>query len=142
MNFPLRWSAMADQGRLVPRAITKCPSCGSTVTQFAGCTICGEDLVAARSAREQRRLPTVPGRSRLPHITGQDALVGGLMIVIGFASPLLGGVIAGLFALQSHNDGNIVRRNLCLVGVAIAILMIFLISFLPGTYNRLLISLY
>jgi endogenous inhibitor of DNA gyrase (YacG/DUF329 family) len=26
-------------------AITKCPNCGSTVSQFAaGCTICGKDL--------------------------------------------------------------------------------------------------
>src|SRR3954453_10070095 len=124
-------------------AITKCPNCGSTVSQFAaGCAICGYDLVAARAAREQHRLPVVPVTSRLPHVTGQDAVVGGLMIIIGFASPLLGGVIAGLFALQAHNEGNIVRRNLCLIGVGIATLMILLISFMPGTYSRLLISVY
>jgi hypothetical protein len=127
----------------VARAITNCPNCGATVTQFAaGCAICGADLVAARAARERRRSPTIPGSSRLPRISGQDALVGGLMIIIGFASPLLGGVIAGLFALQAHNERNIVRRNLCLVGVAVAVLMICLISFLPGTYSRLMFSLY
>jgi hypothetical protein len=35
-----------------------------------------------------------------------------------------------------------VRRNLCLAGVGVAVVMIFLISFLPGTYNRLLFSIY
>jgi hypothetical protein len=29
------------------------------------------------------------------------------MIIVAFASPILGGVIAGLFALQAHNDRNI-----------------------------------
>jgi hypothetical protein len=127
----------------VPRAINKCPNCGSTVSQFAaGCAICGEDLVAAREARERRRMPALPGASRAPHITGQDALVGGLMIIIGFASPILGGVIAGLFALQAHNDGNVVRRNLCLIGVGVAVVMICLISLFPGAYSRLLFSIY
>jgi hypothetical protein len=127
----------------VPRAVNKCPQCGSTVSQFAaGCAICGTDLIAVRAVRGQRRIPTLPGASRLPRISGQDALVGALMIIIGFASPLLGGVIAALFALQAHNDGNIVRRNLCLIGVGVAIVMICLISFLPGTYSRLLFSIY
>jgi hypothetical protein len=125
------------------RAITKCPNCGSTVSQFAaGCAICGEDLVAARQRRESRSLPSVPGAARLPRISGQDALIGGLMIVIAFASPIIGGVIAGLFAYQAHNDRDIVRRNLCLVAVGIAVVMICLTSLLPGTYNRLLLSIY
>jgi hypothetical protein len=123
--------------------VNKCPSCGSTVSQFAaGCAICGEDLVAARAARERRSLPSVPGAARLPRISGQDALIGGLMIVIAFASPIIGGAIAGLFAYQAHNDRDLVRRNLCLVAVAIAVVLIFVISFLPGTYNRLMFSLY
>ena len=125
------------------RAITKCPNCGSTVSQFAaGCAICGEDLVAARQRLARRSLPSVPGAGRLPRITGEDALIGGLMIVIAFASPLLGGAIAGLFAYQANSDRNIARRNLCLIGVAVALVMICLISFLPGTYNRLLFSIY
>lgn len=114
------------------------------MTQFAaGCAICGEDLVAARQARERRNVAlSIPGRSRAPHINGQDAVVGGLMILIGFAAPILGGVIAGLFALQAHNEGNIARRNLCLIGVGVAVVMICLISLFPGPYNRLIFSVY
>jgi hypothetical protein len=50
--------------------------------------------------------------------------------------------VAGLFALQAHNDRNIQRRNLCLAGVGVAVLMLILISLLPVTYNRLIFSLY
>jgi hypothetical protein len=113
------------------------------VSQFAaGCAICGEDLGAARAARERRSLPSVPAAGRLPHVTWEDALVGGLMIVVAFASPLLGGVIAGLFAYQAHKDHNVVRRNLCLIGVGVAVVMICLLSLFPGTYSRLLFSVY
>jgi hypothetical protein len=126
------------------RAITKCPNCGSTVSQFAaGCAICGFDLVAARRAREERRAKlSIPATGRLPHVTGEDFLIGALMIIVAFASPILGGVIAGLFALQAHNDRNIARRNLCLIGVGVAVVMISLISLFPGAYGRLLFSLY
>jgi hypothetical protein len=125
------------------RAITKCPNCGSTVSQFAaGCAICGEDLVAARQRRERRSVPSMPGATRLPRVSGQDALIGGLMIVIAFAAPIIGGVIASLFVYRAHNDRDLVRRNLCLIAVGVAIVMICLISLLPGTYNRLLLSLY
>jgi hypothetical protein len=64
------------------------------------------------------------------------------MIVIAFASPLIGGAIAALFAYQAHSDHHVVRRNLCLAGVAVAVVMICLISFFPGTYSRLLFSVY
>jgi hypothetical protein len=113
------------------------------VSQFAaGCAICGEDLVAARKRLQRRSLPSMPGGGRLPRISGQDALIGGLMIIVAFAAPVIGGVIAGLFAYQAHNDRDFVRRNLCLIGVAVAVVMVCLISFLPGTYNRLLFSIY
>jgi hypothetical protein len=48
------------------RAVNKCPNCGAAVTQFAaGCAICGEDLVAAREAKERRReaMPTLAAPS-------------------------------------------------------------------------------
>jgi hypothetical protein len=113
------------------------------VSQFAaGCAICGEDLVAARQRRERRSVPSMPGATRLPRISGQDALIGGLMIVNAFAAPIIGGVIASLFAYRADNDRDLVRRNLCLIAVGVAIVMICLISLLPGTYNRLLLSLY
>jgi hypothetical protein len=125
----------------VPRAINKCPSCGSTVSQFAaGCAICGADLVAARQAREQRReaLPSLSAPGWFPQITTADAVLGGLLIVCAFAAPLIGGPIAGLFAYFAHQKGDLVQRNLALFAVGVALIVVILISFLPGTWNLLL----
>jgi hypothetical protein len=123
------------------RAITKCPNCGSTVSQFAaGCAICGADLVSARQARERRReaLPSLSAPGWFPQITTADAVLGGLLIVCAFAAPLIGGPIAGLFAYFAHQKGDLVQRNLALFGVAVALIVVILISFLPGTWNLLL----
>jgi hypothetical protein len=125
----------------VPRAINKCPSCGSTVSQFAaGCAICGADLVAARQARERRReaLPSLSAPGWFPQITTADAVLGGLLIVCAFAAPLIGGPIAGLFAYFAHQKGDLVQRNLALFAVGVALIVVILISFLPGTWNLLL----
>ena len=115
-----------------------CPNCGTPVGQFAaGCAICGEDLVAVRERRQRRRQAlSVPGSGRLPHVSGQDALIAGLMLVVAIGAPLLGGVLAGLFAYQANSEGNIVRRSLCLVAVAVAIIEIALLSLAPGSYVR------
>jgi hypothetical protein len=125
----------------MPRAINNCPDCGSTVSQFAaGCAICGANLVAARQARERRReaLPSLQAPSWVPRITGTDAVLGVLLIVCAFASPLVGGPIAGLFAYFANQKGDIVQRNLALLAVAVALIVVILISFLPGTWNLLL----
>ena len=123
----------------MPRAINKCPDCGSTVSQFAaGCAICGADLVAARQARERRRqvMPTAP--SWVPQITAADAVLGVLLIVAAFAWPLVGGPIAGLFAYFGHQKDDVVQRNLALVAVAVALIVVIMISFFPGTWDELL----
>jgi hypothetical protein len=125
----------------VLRAINKCPNCGSTVSQFAaGCAICGADLVAARQARERRReaLPSLSAPGWIPQITTADAVLGGLLIVCAFAAPLIGGPIAGLFAYFAHQKGDLVQRNLALFAVGVALIVVILISFLPGTWNLLL----
>jgi hypothetical protein len=123
------------------RAISKCPSCGSTVSQFAaGCAICGADLVAARQARERRReaMPSLSAPTWFPQITGADAALGALLVVCAFAAPLVGGAIASLFAYFAHQKGDVVQRNLALLAVAVALIVVVLISFLPGTWNLLL----
>jgi hypothetical protein len=125
----------------VARAITKCPTCGSTVSQFAaGCAICGENLIAAREALERRRAarPTLAAPGWFPEITGGDAIFGALIIVSAFAAPLIGGPIAGLFAYFADQRGDRVQRNLALAAVAVALLMVVLISFLPGSRSLLL----
>jgi hypothetical protein len=125
----------------MPRAINRCPNCGSNVSQFAaGCAICGEDLVAARQARERRReaLPSLKAPGWVPQITTADAVLGGLLILCAFAAPLIGGPIAGLFAFFAHEKGDVVQRNLALVALAVALIVVILISFLPGTWDLLL----
>jgi hypothetical protein len=117
----------------------KCPGCGSPVSQFAaGCAICGEDLVTTRARRERRR-EALPSISRwVPEISGSDAVLGGLLVLAAFAAPLIGGPIAGLFAYFAHQKGDGVQRNLALVAVAVALIVVILISFLPGTWDLLL----
>jgi hypothetical protein len=125
----------------VPRSINKCPNCGTNVSQFAaGCAICGEDLVAARQALERRReaLPSLKTPGWVPQITTADAVLAGLLILCAFAAPLIGGPIAGLFAYFAHEKGDVVQRNLALAALAVALLVVIMISFLPGTWNLLL----
>jgi hypothetical protein len=125
----------------MPRALNKCPDCGSTVSQFAaGCAICGADLVAARQARERRQqaLPSLAAPGWFPQITGADAVLGALLIVAAFAWPLVGGPIAGLFAYFAHQKGDVVQRNFALVAMAVALIVVILISFFPGTWDDLL----
>src|SRR5262245_45257581 len=116
------------------RAITKCPNCGSNVSQFAaGCAICGENLTAARERREQRReaIPLPKAPPWLPQVTTGDVILGVILIVAAFAAPIIGGPIAGLFAYFAHQRGDRVQRNLALVAVAVAVIVVMLISFIP-----------
>jgi hypothetical protein len=125
----------------VARGVSRCPNCGEPVSQFAaGCAICGANLTAARLDRERRRqsmrsIARLPGW--LPRITGADALLGVLLLICAIFSPLIGGAIAGAFAYFAHQRGDVVQRNLALTAVAVALVMLILVSFLPGTYLRL-----
>jgi hypothetical protein len=111
------------------------------VSQFAaGCAICGEDLVAARAAKQRRReaMPSLRAPDWLPEITAADALLGALLIVCAFAVPIIGGPIAGLFAYFAHQKGDVVQRNLALAAVAVALIVVLLISLYPGSWPWLL----
>lgn len=123
------------------RAITKCPDCGSTVSQFAaGCAICGYDLVNARQELERKRAsrPSLEAPARFPQVTTADAVLGALLILVAFSVPIVGGPIAGLFAYFAHQKGDTVQRNLALVAVAVALIVVIAVSFLPGTWDLLL----
>jgi hypothetical protein len=112
------------------RAITKCPNCGSTVGQFAaGCAICGENLTAARERRQER--PSLEAPSWLPQVMAGDAILGVILIVAAFGAPIVGGPIAGVFAYFANQRGDKVQRNLALVAVAVAVLVVVLLSFIP-----------
>jgi hypothetical protein len=123
------------------RAITKCPDCGSPVSQFAaGCAICGANLTAARQDLERRRAarPSLEAPAWVPEITAGDAVLGALLVIAAFSVPLIGGPIAGLFAYFAHQKGDVVQRNLALAAVAGAAIVVILVSFLPGTWDLLL----
>ena len=123
------------------RAITKCPDCGSTVSQFAaGCAICGHDLVNARQELERKRAsrPSLEAPAWFPQVTAADAVLGALLILVAFSVPIVGGPIAGLFAYFAHQKGDTVQRNLALVAVAVALIVVIAVSFLPGTWDLLL----
>src|SRR3954452_10549456 len=116
------------------RAITKCPSCGSSVSQFAaGCAICGENLTAARQELERRReaRPSLEAPGWFPEVTAGDAILGAVLIIAAFGFPIIGGPIAGLFAYFAHRNGDTVQRNIALVAVAIAVIVVVLLSFIP-----------
>ena len=108
------------------------------MSQFAaGCAICGEDLVAARAAQERRReaLPSLPAPTWTSEVTGTDLILGVLLIVCAFAFPIVGGPIAGLFAYFAHQKGDTVQRNIALAAVCLAVLVIFLASFVPESVD-------
>ena len=120
------------------RAISKCPNCGSSVSQFAaGCAICGENLTAARQETERRRAarPALAAPGWLPEITAGDAILGGILLIAAFGFPIVGGPIAGLFAYFAHQKGDTVQRNLALAAVAVAVIVLLVISFIPESSN-------
>jgi hypothetical protein len=108
------------------------------VSQFAaGCAICGENLMAARQELERRReaLPSIAAPGWFPEVTAGDAILGAILIVAAFGSPIIGGPIAGLFAYFAHQRGDTVQRNLALVAVAVAVIVVVLLSFIPESGN-------
>ena len=120
------------------RAITKCPNCGSSVSQFAaGCAICGENLTAARQDLERRReaRPSLTAPAWVPQVTTSEAILGAILIIAAFGFPIVGGPIAGLFAYFGHRNGDAVQRNLALVAVAVAVIALVVISFIPESSN-------
>ena len=120
------------------RAITKCPNCGSAVSQFAaGCAICGENLSAARHELERRReaRPSLQAPGWFPEITSGDAILGAILIIAAFGFPIIGGPIAGLFAYFAHRNGDTVQRNIALIAVAVAVIVLMLVSFVPESLS-------
>jgi hypothetical protein len=108
------------------------------VSQFAaGCAMCGANLTAARQELERRRAarPSLQAPSWLPEVTAGDAILGSILIIAAFGFPIIGGPVAGLFAYFAHRNGDVVQRNLALVAVAVALLVVILVSFLPETWS-------
>jgi hypothetical protein len=112
------------------------------VSQFAaGCAICGENLVAARSRREKRydAMPTLNLRapSWLPQLTRQEVTLGVLLILVALFVPVVGICIAALYAYFTHQSGDVAMRNLALAAIAVGLIVLLVISFAEGGYELL-----
>jgi hypothetical protein len=115
----------------VPRAISKCPSCGEPVSPFAaGCAICGTNLEAARAelAAKRARRPRLPGAVRL----SDDAVRIAVGVIAAVFSPVMGALLTGYFAYDADQNGRIQTRNLMLVLLGLSLVGVFAYSQLWG----------
>lgn len=120
------------------RAVTHCPNCGTSVSQFAaGCAICGENLVAARQRKEARReaLPEINLPGWLSQISGGEALLGGLLILISLYFPVVAVFVSGFIAFFAHRNDAIVQRNLALIALGVALVVLMILSLTEGGYS-------
>jgi hypothetical protein len=125
----------------VARAVTRCPNCGTSVSQFAaGCAICGEDLVAARQKRAARydAIPQISAPSWLSQVSRGEVLLGACLILIAVFAPVIGILVALLVAFFAHRSGETVQRNIALAAVAVGVAVLILLSFFPSTWDLLL----
>ena len=114
----------------MPRAISKCPKCGESVSPFAaGCAICGTDLEAARAqlAHKRARRPQVPG-IRL----SDDGIRIGVGVLATVFAPVMGALLTGYFAYDADKNGHIRLRNLMIVLLGFSLVGVFAYSQLWG----------
>lgn len=95
--------------------------------------------MAARQKREERydRLPDIRLPEWLSRISGGEALLGFILIAIALYLPVIAVFIAGFIAYFAHRSGEIVQRNFALAAVALALIVLIVISFAEGGYELL-----
>jgi hypothetical protein len=103
----------------MPRAITTCPNCGASVTNYAvGCAVCGADIETARRAGASRR--NVPAAS-LPTVD-DDVFKFLVALLLALAAPVFGLAICAWFGYEAHRDGRTGMRLAMIVLAAVAAL--------------------
>jgi len=113
----------------VPRAISKCSSCGEPVSPFAaGCAICGTDLQAARAELAAKRRPRLPG----PIYLSDDALRIGVSVLAAIFSPVMGSLLTAYFAYDAEQNGRTRTRNLMIVLLGFSLVGVFAYARLWG----------
>ena len=110
----------------LPRAINKCPQCGTSVSQFAaGCAICGYDLVAAREAASGATISDRFARFEPAFLRSSEArreiAVIAIMALVAFFMPIVGLPLCGYVAYTRNRDGDNTMRNIALVLAAVSI---------------------
>jgi hypothetical protein len=78
----------------------------------------------------------VPGW--LGDATGPEWILGALLVIIAFGFPVVGIFIAAFIALFANRSDEVVQRNFALIAVAVAFLMVMLLSFVPQEISDLL----
>jgi uncharacterized membrane protein YoaK (UPF0700 family) len=76
--------------------------------------------------------------SWVSQVSGGEALLGVLLLLVAFFAPVVGVFIIGLIAIVAHRNDETVQRNISLVALAVAFIVLLLISFVPETWDELL----
>ena len=103
----------------MPKALTKCPSCGERVTPYAaGCAICGTDLEPARRRLAERRSPanlTRPAAfSSIGYGESGDFLFAAAMILVALFAPPIGLILSSYMAYRFDRDSRPAMRNVAI----------------------------
>jgi hypothetical protein len=105
----------------MPRAISRCPSCGEPVSPFAaGCAICGEDLEAARRRLAARRVVMPRPRLSGPAVS-VDWLHILVAVVLALAAAPIGLLLALYWAWQRYKVGDTVMVAAMLGAATLAV---------------------
>lgn len=119
------------------RGLSKCPGCGTPVSQFAaGCAICGYDLAAARRERAAARrleLPSLP----LPHWLGSEAWVAVVLLLLVVFMPIVGLLLAAFIGVNANNEGRLGVRNVAIAAGAVGVVLFFVPALRFGLFSLL-----
>ena len=120
----------------MPRGVSKCPQCGTNVSQFAaGCAICGADLVAARASRGETivdRLSRFEPEFLRSAETRNEIVILGLIAVVVVFLPIAGLLLAGFVAYRRYTDGDSVIAAIALGLAILALWQLTSLSNQPG----------
>lgn len=119
------------------KGVSKCPGCGTPVSQFAaGCAICGYDLAAARrerAARPRIDLPAVPR----PRWLGGEVGIATVLVLLVVFMPIVGLLLAAFIGVQAHNDGRATVRAIAVATGALGLALFLVPAWRYGIFSLL-----
>ena len=121
----------------MPRGISKCPQCGTPVSQFAaGCAVCGYDLAAARRERAARRRFELPQLPR-PRWLGNELWVGAVLLLIAVFMPIAGLLLAAFVGFSADRDARYGVRNAAIAAGAVGVALLLVPAWRYGIFSLL-----
>ena len=119
------------------RGLSRCPGCGSPVSQFAaGCAICGHDLAAARRERAQQRRFELPALPRPRWLSGEAWIALVLLLIVVFM-PIAGLLLAAFIGYNADNEGRESVRNVAIAAGAVGLLLLLVPAWRYGIFTVL-----